>query len=172
MVMRRHGASQRALVALSALAGLPLVAAGQVFSFTAGMPVRIDIVAACNVTASDLAFGSYIGAAATPGRGEGSILLQCSPGQGAEVSLDAGSTPGATASQRQMLSATGSARLDYGLYQDAGRLVNWGETPGVDTLEVLTTGEPQALPVYGQVPAGQNVPAGTYGDVVTVRVLF
>jgi spore coat protein U-like protein len=171
MATRLLGNAQHAMLAVLWLA-LPTMSAGQVYTFTAGMPVRIDIVASCIVTASDLDFGAYNAAAATPGSGQGSIQLQCSPGQGAEVSLDAGSTPGATPSQRQMASASGSDRLHYGLYQDPGRMVNWGETPGVDTLEVLTTGEPQALPVYGQVPAGQRIPAGSYGDVITVRVQF
>jgi spore coat protein U-like protein len=43
----------------------------------------------------------------------------------------------------------------------------------VDTLEVeATTGAPQTVPVYGQIPGGQRVRDGIYSDTITVRVLF
>lgn len=173
MAMRAPGSpAQRAIVAFLALAGLPTAPVGQTFFATSGMPVRIEIVGSCLVTASDLDFGAYDGLTGTPTRGQSSIALQCSPEMGVEVSLDAGTTAGATTSTRQLTSRSGADRLDYGLYQDAGRTLNWGDTSGVDTLEVLTTGASQTVPVYGEIRAGQRTPAGTYGDVITVRVQF
>ena len=63
-------------------------------------------------------------------------------------------------------------RLDYDLFQDPGRTIHWGDRSGMDTLEVLTTGAPQTVPVYGQIPGGQRVRDGIYSDMITVRVLF
>jgi spore coat protein U-like protein len=136
------------------------------------MPVRIEIVGSCLVNASDLDFGTYGAVTGTPTRGQSSIALQCTPELGVEVSLDAGTTAGATTSARQLNSRSGADRLDYGLYQDAGRTLNWGDTSGVDTLEVLTTGATQLVPVYGEIRSGQRTSAGLYGDVITVRVQF
>jgi spore coat protein U-like protein len=66
----------------------------------------------------------------------------------------------------------GVDRLDYDLFQDLGRTAHWGDNSGVDTLEVQATGVPQTVPVYGQIPGGQRVRDGIYGDTITVRVLF
>jgi spore coat protein U-like protein len=66
----------------------------------------------------------------------------------------------------------GSDRLDYGLYQDPGRTIHWGDRSGRDTLEVQTTGVPMTIPVYGQIPGGQRVRDGIYSDMITIRVMF
>ncbi|GAB3774244.1 hypothetical protein GCM10028796_48240 [Ramlibacter monticola] len=136
------------------------------------MPVRIEIVASCSVTATDLDFGAYDAERGAPTRGQTSIALLCAPGLVVEVSLDRGTTFGATTSRRKLNFESGLDRLDYGLYQDPGRTLNWGDTPGEDTLEVPTTGLPQTVPVYGEIRAGQRVRDGIYSDVITVRVQF
>lgn len=160
------------MVAGLALAGLPTSPTGQTFFATSGMPVRTEIVGSCLVTASDLDFGVYDAQATAPARGQTSIVLECTPGLGVEVSLDAGTTGGATPSTRKLDSRSGADQLDYGLYQDPGRTVNWGATSGVDTLEVTATGQPQALPVYGEIRPGQQAQPGNYTDVITVHVRF
>ena len=164
--------SQQLIGAFLAFAALPTAPVGQTLTATSGMPVRIEIVASCVVSASDLDFGAYNTSSATPARGQTTIELQCSPGLVAEVNLDAGTAPGANTSRRKLRSESGGNRIDYGLYQDTGRTVHWGDTPGVDTREVLTTGAPQTVPVYGEIPAGQRGQEGTYSDEITVRVHF
>lgn len=136
------------------------------------MPVRIEIVGQCIVSASDLAFGAYVSNSTVPANGQTAIQLRCSPGIVAELGLDAGSGPGRNTSRRRMEQDSGTDRLDYDLFQDAGRTMHWGDRSGVDTLEVTATGAPQTIPVYGRVPAGQRVRDGTYSDTITVRVLF
>jgi spore coat protein U-like protein len=132
----------------------------------------MEVSAACVISASDLHFGVYNAFAATGAFGQTSIQLQCTPGLVAEVGVDAGTAPGASATNRQMVSLSGADRLDYSLYVDSGRRIPWGDTTGVDTLEIATTGVRQEVPVYGLIPAGQRVEAGVYGDEVTVRVLY
>ena len=66
----------------------------------------------------------------------------------------------------------GADTLRYDLFQDAGRTIHWGDRSGTDTRDVLTTGAPQTVNVYGQIPAGQRVRDGTYSDMITVTVTF
>lgn len=155
-----------------ALAALPATSRAQTFTATAGMPVRIEIVASCTVSASDLDFGAYASNQNTPVQGQTAIQLLCGAQTTAEVSLDAGSGPGGNTNNRRMEQDAGSDRLDYDLFQDPGRTIHWGDRSGRDTLEVQTTGVPLTIPVYGQIPGGQRVRDGTYSDTITVRVVY
>ena len=137
------------------------------------MPVTIEIVAHCELSASDLDFGPYTSNSTTPVLGQTVIQLLCSPGQTGELLLDAGTGGrGNKTSRRAMLHAAGNDRLDYGLYQDPARAVHWGDTPGTDTRELITTGSTQIINVYGQIPAGQKVRDGSYSDTITVLLQF
>lgn len=160
----------KAIGGLLILAGVPTLAPGQSFSAHSGMPVRIEIVATCSLTASDLDFGAYDPSAAAPKQGQTTIQLRCAAGETAELSLDGGTAPGGNTSRRKLGSESGPDRLDYGLFQDPARTVEWGERSGRDTLEVLTTGSMQSVPVYGEIPAGQRTRDGTYSDTITVRL--
>jgi spore coat protein U-like protein len=83
-----------------------------------------------------------------------------------QVSLSAGFGPFAT---RQMKS--GQASLFYNLFTDASHLTIWGDgSPG--TSLVSFSGTSGSRTVYGRIPAGQNVPVGTYGDTITVTLTF
>jgi len=136
------------------------------------MPVRIEIAGVCAVSASDLNFGAYVSNSPTPVLGQTTIQLQCSADTVAEIHLDAGSGPGATTSNRRMEGSGLVGRIAYGLYQDAGRTIHWGDRSGRDTLEVQTTGSQQSIPIYGQIPAGQREQSGTYTDTITIRVVY
>jgi spore coat protein U-like protein len=164
---------RRFFVVWLALAALPATPRAQTFTTTAGMPVRVELVGFCNVSATDLDFGAYASNSQTPAQGQTSIQLQCSGGTVAELGLDNGLRPGSgSTSRRRMEQDAGVDRLDYDLFQDPGRTVHWGDKSGVDTLEVQATGVPQTVPVYGQIPGGQRVRDGIYSDTITVRVLF
>ena len=174
MRLRLGSWQQFAPVMILALAALPATVRAQLFTYTAtaGMPVRIEIVTACTVSASDLDFGAYASNSPTPAQGQTSIQLRCGAGSVAELRLDAGTGLGGSTSRRKLVQDTGIDRLDYDLFQDPGRTMHWGDRSGVDTLEVETTGAPQTVPVYGQIPARQRVRDGTYSDVITVFVYF
>jgi spore coat protein U-like protein len=136
------------------------------------MPVTIEIVRSCIVSASDLDFGAYVSNSATPAIGQTTISLSCGAGVTVEISLDAGTSPGNNTSRRQMLLDTDNGRLDYDLFQDPGRTIHWGDRSGRDTLEVLTTDAVQTVPVYGEIPAGQRARDGTYSDMITITVHY
>lgn len=161
------------LIVCLALAALPATLRAQTtLTTTAGMPVRIELVGFCNVSASDLDFGAYASNSQTPAQGQTAIHLQCSGGTVAELSLDAGTGTVGNTSRRKLEHDRGLGQLDYDLFQDPGRTVHWGDKSGVDTLEVQATGTPQTVPVYGQIPGGQRVRDGVYSDTITLRVHF
>ena len=162
----------RYFVFFLAVAALPATVRAQSFTATSAMPVRIELVGFCNVSASDLNFGVYASNQNAPIQGQTSIQLQCSPGTMAELSLDAGTGPGRNDKRRKMEQEGGTDQLDYGLFQDPGRTIHWGDRSGHDTVEVEATGAPQAIPIYGQVPGGQRVRDGSYSDTITVTVTY
>jgi spore coat protein U-like protein len=136
------------------------------------MPVTIEIVQSCIVSAADLDFGVYASNSPTAVLGQTTVQLTCGAGVTAELSLDAGTGVGASTSNRRMEAEGGRGRISYGLYQDPGRTIHWGDRSGRDTLEVLTTGTLQTVPIYGQIPAGQREQEGTYSDMITITVHY
>jgi spore coat protein U-like protein len=164
--------AQRTVAAFLALAGLPMAPVAQTYTVASGMPVTIEIVMQCTVSATDLDFGAYSTDSVSPKLGQSSITLLCSAGTVADVALDSGTGPGRNTNRRQMSQEAGPNRLDYELHQDAGRTIHWGDNSGRDTLELPMTGVPQTVPVYGRIPAGQRARDGTYSDVITVQVQF
>ena len=157
---------------LLALAAMSPTVLAQIYTTTGAMPVRIELVAACTVSAADLNFGAYASNSATPVLGQTTISLNCGIGQTAELSLDAGTGAGASTTNRRMEGSGVVGRITYGLYQDPGRTIHWGDRSGRDTLEVVTTGVVQSIPIYGQIPAGQREQSGTYTDTITLRVMY
>ncbi|MFC3125042.1 spore coat U domain-containing protein [Pseudoroseomonas globiformis] len=132
--------------------------------------------AACTVTATPMAFGEYRPTATQPTASAGSITLVCSqlltlmPTY--KISLSAG---GGSFADRRMTS--GGSQLRYQIYRDATYRQVWGDgTAGTtalsDTqlLNLLAMGK--SYPVYGLIPARQNVPPGVYGDTILVTVTY
>ncbi|WP_298923182.1 spore coat U domain-containing protein [uncultured Ramlibacter sp.] len=136
------------------------------------MPVTMEIVQSCVVRASDLDFGAYRSNSAAAVLGQTTLELHCSAGQVAEIALDSGTGIGGGTTRRRMRQEPGGDKLDYDLYQDAGRTVHWGDRSGNDTVEVPTSGNVQTLTIYGKIPASQRVRDGSYSDEITVSVFY
>lgn len=152
-----------ALLALGLLSGLA--------------PQSAHALAECTVSASPTAFGGYSPFSAAPLDTAGNVAVSCSLLGVVSllvsytISLSAGSS-GVHAS-RTMFS--GGSVLGYNLYTNSARTTVWGNgTGGTSTvsdgyvLGLLTT--TRNYPVYGRIPAGQNVSAGLYADTITVQV--
>jgi spore coat protein U-like protein len=122
----------------------------------------------CTISATSLSFGDY--AQARLDR-QSEITLACTHTTPWAVGLSQGNSPGATVATRKM-TGPGGALLPYGLFQDAARTVNWGDTVGIDTVHGTGTGDTQTLNVYGRVPASQTVGSGVYQDIVTAMLTF
>jgi spore coat protein U-like protein len=129
----------------------------------------------CIVSTNPIAFGSYdpiVSHAATALDGTGTVNVTCTNGAPATVALDEGSHSTGSGSIPQRRMSNGAASfLGYQLYQDPGRGEVWGADEGLE-VAIMGTGLTQSLVVFGQVPAGQNVPAGNYSDTVFVTVAF
>ena len=121
--------------------------------------------AACDVSAQSVAFASYNPFSPTALDGVGNVHISCdSLSTIVTVSLSAGN---GTITQRRMTG--GPMRLNYNLYRDAARLVVWGEGSASVTSAVVRNLD---LPVYGRIPALQNVPASVYLDSIIVTITY
>lgn len=126
--------------------------------------LAVPAAAACTVTPQSVAFGSYDPRSATARDGAGNINVTCDLVTVFTVSLSTGSS-GSFAERRM---TAGAAYLAYNLYSDILRTFVWGD----GLAAVTATGTNVDLPVYGRMPALQNVPANTYADTITVTVTY
>jgi len=158
-----------------ALAGLPLVTAGAVYtsdSVTAPLDVTLQILANCVVSANPLDFGSSQGVLASAVSSSTTISVTCSNTTPYTLGLSAGSGAGSTTSSRYMSGAGASpATVKFDLFQSSGG-ANWGNTPGTDTLAGTGTGSTQTLTVYGRVPQQATPMPDRYVSTVTATVYF
>jgi spore coat protein U-like protein len=71
---------------------------------------------------------------------------------------------------------SGADQLFYNLYLDAARTIIWGD--GTGGTQSFFIGNPQgnnqdlSVPMFGRIPASQNVKVGAYTDTVTVTLSF
>ncbi len=154
---------------------LPAASAHAV-TVTANLSVSAQVGGACAITSNGIDFGSYDpvilnSILALPG--VGSVDVACTLGTSAVITLGQGSNAavGSTNAAPVRRMAAGSERLGYTLYRDALHLFPWGNT-AMTGVAFLGTGLSIPVPVYGSVPAGQNVGSGTYTDTVVVTVTF
>ena len=144
---------------------------------TANLNVTATVGANCSISTTALAFGAYdpIGThSAAPLNGTGSVVVTCTNGASSTLTLGQGShanTGSSDAAPLRRLQDSGSNVLTYSLYQDSGRNTVWGNT-ALTGVSHTGTGSATSVTVYGQIAAGQNVPAGNYSDVVVATVTF
>lgn len=131
--------------------------------------VQINIQAACVVSsATNLNFGN-VGVLAANIDATSTITVQCTNTTPYTIGLDQG-VHGATVTTRQM-SGTGGL-INYSLFRDASRTLNWGTTIGTDTVAAIGNGAGQAFTVYGRVPAQTTPSPALYTDTITVTVTY
>ena len=163
------------------LAGALALAAGSASAGTVSgsLPVSASVAASCKIASINaIAFGSYDPAnvnATTPLDAQGAVNVSCTKGDAVSVTLDQGANATAAstcvAPARQM--ADGTNRLAYNVYSDTGRTTAWGcDTTNSVAFTSASASTPTTLTTYGRVPAGQDVPAGSYADTITVSVAF
>jgi spore coat protein U-like protein len=126
------------------------------------------VLASCSVVGSTIAFGNY---SSTQTDQTGNIAVLCTYGTTYTIGLDAGAGTGATTSVRKLTGSLGGT-LNYALFSDTSRTVNWGSTIGTDTQAGTGTGLVQNLTVYGRIAGSQTPLAGTYTDTVTITLTY
>jgi len=122
----------------------------------------------CSVSASEMNFGVYAVAAL---RTNATITVNCTSSATWTLALNAGTYPGATTTTRMMTGPSGGG-LAYGLFTANTYTNNWGSSVGVDTKAGTGTGSPQAVTVYGQVNANQQVNPGSYSDTIIATITY
>lgn len=139
----------------------------------------VGVGCSCDVTAAGVDFGSYNPLGGGPVDAAGSVSVQCSAlALGAVVSYTVALGPGGGGSMGAREMDSGAGTLSYNFYRDPARTLVWGDgTLGtglasnaylLDLLLFRVTD----FTVHGRLPAGQNVPAGTYTDTIPAMVVF
>ena len=131
--------------------------------------------AACLVSAPSLSFGPYDGLSGSPATTSASAVVTCNEAPPPTVTLELG--PSAVSGgffPRQMRHDGGSDRLAYNFYADPGGAAVWGDgTGGTVTLSArVMKNNPWTATLYGRVPPGQDVAAGSYSDMLTITINF
>ena len=129
--------------------------------------------AACGLSGVAIAFGTYDPTIATPLDTAGSVVYRCSQrDHNVMITLNKGG--GTSFAGRRMVN--GADQLFYNLYLDAARTIVWGD--GTIGSQAYVIGNPQGnnvdltIPMYGRIPASQNVKVGAYTDTIIVTVSF
>ena len=122
----------------------------------------------CSVSAGTLGFGSYSGSIVNA---TATVTVNCTNTAPYQVSLSGGSSQSGSA--RRMAGPL-SSYLSYQLFRDSGRTLTWGDGSAQLGARQGGTGNgsAQSLTVYGRIPAGQTVAAGSYSDSVVVTVEY
>ena len=64
----------------------------------------------------------------------------------------------------------GTDNLSYEIYSDAGRTTVWGDSFATGQGFTSTTNAPNTKNIYSRIPVLQNVPPGTYSDMVLITL--
>jgi spore coat protein U-like protein len=161
-----------------------LIGAGSVLLLVAAAPyadaatdtstfsVTANIADACDVQATNQAFGAYTPSASTALDATSTVSVYCTVGTAYSLALNVG-TGGGTFTARKMVS--GGHELVYNLYTTAARTTVWGDGSGsTGTISGTGTGMLTAAThtVYGRVGINQDVNPGSYSSTVTVTLTF
>lgn len=163
------------LVALGLAA--PLAALAGTSPQTATFTVTATVIKSCVVTTTPIAFGSYDPTSATAVTASGAVSAKCTKGAQPSVALDQGQNKAAASTAavpaRQMSDGAGDL-LPYHIYTASAGTTEWGNTTAQEPASQTSTSVNTALsfPTYGNLPAGADVPAGSYSDTVTATVTF
>jgi spore coat protein U-like protein len=132
------------------------------------LAVPVAWPANCSVSTSGLNFGTYDVFSSLNDDITATITVNCTKNKLYSISLSSGS---GTFGSRTLTSTAGV--LTYNLFLDSTHLTIWGDgSSGTGTFSGTGIGSNIGTPVYGRIPARQNVRVGTYSDVITVTVTF
>lgn len=129
----------------------------------------------CTISTTPVNFGTYDVFATVPVDSTGSVTVDCKNPEKKPLPVMVSINQGGAGSftPRQMISPLGD-RLAYYLFVDASRTRIWGDGTGGSATLTATVSKNTVLSstVYGRLPAGQNVGAGIYTDILTATVIW
>jgi spore coat protein U-like protein len=130
------------------------------------MALAVSAASACSVSVQGVVFGAYDPFSNVPLESAGRIDIECDELVPYAISLSPGSGSVANRTLR-----AGSDVLRYNLYVDMLRTTIWGDGTGYSAVAAGVAGR-ASHPIYGRIPARQNVAVGQFADVVIVTVEF
>ena len=163
---RSRAAAGAAGLILAGLTSSPALAAE-----TATLTVNASVSNNCTISAAAIAFAAYdpvVANASTNLDGEGRVTIACTKGAVPTIALGAGAN--ASGSVRRL--ASGAEMLNYELYSNSSRSTVWNGGAGLLTTTAAPSKAPRDFTVYGRIPGGQDVAAGSYTDTIVATVNF
>ncbi len=137
-----------------------------------------------SVSTSPVVFGPYdvlLPTDNTAGQGEVAVTYVVGPNPNPPITytitISASPNSGSINPRIMKQSPATADSMLYNVYTDAARTVIWNNviTGGADNV-VLTLKrndpQPQRTPIYGRIPALQDMGVGTYGDTLTVTITW
>ncbi|MBC7610899.1 MAG: spore coat protein U domain-containing protein [Polaromonas sp.] len=121
----------------------------------------------CQITATNLAFGTYTGADLDA---VSTLTVTCTKTTPYYVNLSDGQHPDGSFLPRAI--GPGGVLLAYTMFRDAARSSRWGNTYNLDGVAATGSGSAETLNVYGRVAGGQFVTPGAYTDTVIATITY
>jgi spore coat protein U-like protein len=158
-----------------------LVIAGMLASlFLAPSPARAACsplsLCSCTVTATAVSFGTYDPLSSAADDSTGTVRVRCTLVVALAGSFTVSLSTGGSGNYAARNLHNGASNLLYNLYTNTTRAQVWGNgTGGSVSVSQTFSGLlaiDRSLTIYGRIPAGQNVPAGTYSDTILVTVTY
>lgn len=149
--------------------GLVIIAsnAQAVGSQTGSMTVNATVTSACSFGANAaLNFGTYDPSASSTGDTGTTLKVTCTAGS----TFMLWSTTGQLL--RQMTGAIAADVLAYKLFGDSAKTSELSVATGAGSITGTGTGLPVSVPIYGQIAAGQFVPAGAYTQSINLTMSY
>jgi spore coat protein U-like protein len=136
----------------------------------------------CNISTAGVAFGNYDPTVAANTDATGDLKIVCThvSGGATRVNYTVALSAGSSGSYAQRRMRSGTATLNYNLYDSAARILIWGNgTAGTTRVTGSLLVNPggnrireASHPIYGRIPALQAVATGNYGDTIVVTLTF
>ena len=132
--------------------------------------------AACRVTVTPLAFGSYDLFLATAKAATAQVTINCNHKTTAPATVQLTLSPGSSGNfgQRTMIGSAGGLPLYYNIYSTAGLSAVMGDGNGGSMAPVALVDKtaPWVVTLYGSIPPRQSVLVGTYSDSLIATILY
>jgi len=135
----------------------------------------VPVMAGCTVSTTPVNFGSYDVFRTTPTDAIGTISVSCKKKKKVKVTVAIGQSPNSGLfTPRQMRDAMSSDLLNYDLYTKKKMTRIWGDGTGGTSIvkKKIKKKKTKVFKVYGRIPQGQDVSAGSYTDTLLVTITF
>jgi spore coat protein U-like protein len=170
---------KRSAVIIASVAALLGSLAAPLSAFAAAksqnMPVQAQVNVNCNFSSTPtMNFGVYDNTVATDHPGSIGVSVRCTSGAVTTIGISTGNNSGSapSGSTRAMKHATLNNYLGYDLYHESTHTTVWTTSGGGLQNHTSTSNTPATINIYGKIPQLQDVPAGTYNDVVVVTINY